>query len=258
MSLTIREMFTLSLFIGCIFATMGFFLTIFATGVDDVGLESAGRVGAIVGTSVSVVIFTYGSVSKILGVEKATPVDRTIRIETIRSMFHSIEMMAVENKLKWSVSRRIMDSSGTPTIDLHDIDIRGADAIVAVLLKNRNSLGRIRIVTGTGRGSAAGGVDLTVAEHVISKLRRSASSHGWQFVEKRSHIQLRPMGRKPSKAVWLRRFLVGVVPITGSLALAFRDLAGSAPGADQNGFLFGFAIGLMLTAMMASHRDRTG
>ncbi len=258
MSLTIREMFTLSLFIGCIFATMGFFLTIFATGVDDVDLESAGRVGAIVGTSVSVVIFTYGSVSKILGVEKATPVDRTIRIETIRSMFHSIEMMAVENNLKWSVSRRIMDSSGTPTIDLHDMDIRGADAIVAVLLKNRNSLGRIRIVTGTGRGSAAGGVDLTVAEHVISKLRRSASSHGWQFIEKRSHIQLRPMGRKPSKAVWLRRFLVGVVPITGSLALAFRDLAGSAPGADQNGFLFGFAIGLMLTAMMASHRDRTG
>jgi len=237
---------------------MGFFLTIFATGVDDVDLESAGRVGAIVGTSVSVVIFTYGSVSKILGVEKATPVDRTIRIETIRSMFHSIEMMAVENNLKWSVSRRIMDSSGTPTIDLHDMDIRGADAIVAVLLKNRNSLGRIRIVTGTGRGSAAGGVDLTVAEHVISKLRRSASSHGWQFIEKRSHIQLRPMGRKPSKAVWLRRFLVGVVPITGSLALAFRDLAGSAPGADQNGFLFGFAIGLMLTAMMASHRDRTG
>ncbi|DAC25814.1 MAG TPA: hypothetical protein HA330_03895 [Candidatus Thalassarchaeaceae archaeon] len=258
MSLTIREMLGLSLFIGCIFATMGSFLTIFATGVDDVDLEAAGRVGAIVGTSVAVVIFTYGSVSKILGVEKAIPVDRTIRIETIRSMFHSIDMMAVENNLKWSVSRKIMDSSGTPTIDLHDMDIRGADAIVAVLLKNRNSLGRIRIVTGTGRGSAAGGVDLTVAEHVISKLRRSASSHGWQFIEKRSHILLRPMGRKPTRAVWLRRFLVGVVPITGSLALAFRDLAGSAPGAGQNGFLFGFAIGLMVTAMMASHRDRTG
>tara|TARA_B100001113_G_scaffold23999_1_gene17589 strand:+ start:454 stop:1209 length:756 start_codon:yes stop_codon:yes gene_type:complete len=251
-------MLGLSLFIGCIFATMGSFLTIFATGVDDVDLEAAGRVGAIVGTSVAVVIFTYGSVSKILGVEKAIPVDRTIRIETIRSMFHSIDMMAVENNLKWSVSRKIMDSSGTPTIDLHDMDIRGADAIVAVLLKNRNSLGRIRIVTGTGRGSAAGGVDLTVAEHVISKLRRSASSHGWQFIEKRSHILLRPMGRKPTRAVWLRRFLVGVVPITGSLALAFRDLAGSAPGAGQNGFLFGFAIGLMVTAMMASHRDRTG
>ena len=187
MSLTIREMFTLSLFIGCIFATMGFFLTIFATGVDDVDLEAAGRVGALVGLSVAVVIFTYGTVSKILGVEKAMPVDRTIRIETIRSMFHSIDLMAVDNNLKWSVSRRIMDSSGTPTIDLHEMDIRGADTIVALLLKNRSSLGRIRIVTGTGRGSAAGGVDLTVAEHVTSNYVVSAPAHGWQFIEKKPH-----------------------------------------------------------------------
>ena len=50
----------------------------------------------------------------------------------------------------------------------------------------------------------------------------------------------------------------GVIPIAGSLAFAFRDLAGAAPGASERGFIFGLIIGILVTSMMASHRDRTG
>lgn len=258
MGLSYREMFSLSLFIGCIFSTMGFFLAIFAGGIDQVDLAASVRVGAIVGATAAIVIFTYGAVSRLLGKEKQQPVDRTDRLESLRSILHSVEIQAVENNVAWSVGRHVTNSAGTPTIDLHDIDIRGADAIVHELLRHRDDLGRVRLIIGTGRGSEIGGVDRTVAEHVASRLRRSSSSHRWQYIEKKSNIMLRPMGRPPSKAEWIRRFSIGVIPIAGSLALAFRDLAGSAPGAGDTGFMFGLIIGLLVTAMMASHRDRTG
>ncbi|HJM66895.1 MAG TPA: hypothetical protein QF555_05060, partial [Candidatus Thalassarchaeaceae archaeon] len=165
---------------------------------------------------------------------------------------------AVTDNIPWSVGKHVTNSAGTPTIDLHEIDIRGADTIVNELLRHRDDLGRIRLIIGSGRGSESGGVDLTVAEHVASRLRRSSSSHRWQYIEKKSNIMLRPMGRPPSRGEWIRRFAIGVIPIAGSLALAFRDLAGSAPGAGDTGFIFGLMIGLLVTSMMASHRDRTG
>jgi len=258
MALTYREMIFLSLFIGCIFATMGFFLAILSGGVDQVDLISSGRVGIVVGATACIVIFTYGAVSRMLGYEKAQPVDKKDTLEALRSILHPVEIMAVGNKIPWTVGRHVTNSAGTPTIDLHEIDIRGADEIVKILLKHRDDLGRIRLIIGTGRGSESGGVDNTVAEHVTSRLRRSSSSHSWQYIEKRSNIMLRPMGRPPSKSEWIRRFVIGVVPIAGSLAFAFRDLAGSAPGASERGLIFGTIIGLLVTSMMASHRDRTG
>ncbi len=258
MALTYREMMFLSLFIGCIFATMGFFLAIFAGGVDQVDLFSSGRVGLVVGATACIVIFTYGAVSRLLGFEKAQPVDRQDSIESLRSILHGVEVQSVSNNIPWSVKKHVSNSAGTPTIDLHDIDIRGSDMIVNILLQNRDNLGRVRLIIGSGRGSEIGGVDNTVAEHVSSRLRRSSSSHSWQYIEKRSNIMLRPMGRPPSKGEWIRRFVIGIIPISGSLAFAFRDLAGSAPGASERGFIFGLIIGLLVTAMMASHRDRTG
>ena len=258
MGLSYREMLFLSLFIGCIFSTMGFFLAVFAGGIDQVDLFSAGRVGLVVGVTASIVIFTYGVVSRMLGYEKAQPVDRKDTLESLRSILHPVELQAVSNNIPWSVGRHVTNSAGTPTIDLHEIDIRGADTIVKNLLQHREDLGRVRLIIGSGRGSDSGGVDNTVAEHVTSRLRRSSSSHGWQYIEKRSNIMLRPMGRPPSKAQWIRRFVIGVIPIAGSLAFAFRDLAGSASGASERGFVFGLIIGLLVTSMMASHRDRTG
>ena len=258
MGLSYREMFSLSLFIGCIFATMGLFLAIFAGGVDQVDLVASGRIGAIVGVTAATVIFTYGAVSRLLGKEKQQPVDRKDRLEALRSILHLVEIQAVTDNSPWSVGKHVTNSAGTPTIDLHEIDIRGADTIVNELLRHRDDLGRIRLIIGSGRGSESGGVDLTVAEHVASRLRRSSSSHRWQYIEKKSNIMLRPMGRPPSRGEWIRRFAIGVFPIAGSLALAFRDLAGSAPGAGDTGFIFGLMIGLLVTSMMASHRDRTG
>ena len=258
MALTYREMLFLSLFIGCIFATMGFFLAIFAGGVDDVDLISSGRMGLVVGATASVVIFTYGGVSRLLGHEKAQPTDRKDTLEILRTVLHPVEIQAVSKNIPWSVGRHVTNSAGTPTIDLHEIDIMGADLIVKNLLQHRDELGRVRLIIGSGRGSDSGGVDNTVADHVTSKLRRSSSSHRWQYIEKRSNIMLRPMGRPPSRAEWLRRFLIGVIPIAGSLAFAFRDLAGAAPGASERGFIFGLIIGILVTSMMASHRDRTG
>lgn len=258
MALTYREMFSLSLFIGCVFATMGFFLAIFAGGIDQPDLYSSGRVAIVVGLTASTVIFTYGSISRFLGFEKAQPIEKKDRLDSLRSILHSVEVQAVMEKIPWSVGTHVTNSSGTPTIDLHQIDIRGADSIVNLLLRNRDELGRVRLIIGSGRGSESGGVDTTVAEHVSSRLRRSSSGHRWQYIEKRSNIMLRPMGRPPSKSEWIRRFSIGVVPIAGSLAFAFRDLAGSAPGASERGFIFGLIIGLLVTSMMASHRDRTG
>jgi len=64
------------------------------------------------------------------------------------------------------------------------------------------------------------------------------------------------MGKPPTLAIWMKRFLIGVVPIAGSFALSFRDLAGSTLA--EQGFWFGLVAGLVVTALMASHRDRSG
>ena len=43
--------------------------------------------------------------------------------------------------------------------------------------------------------------------------------------------------------------------MTGAMALAFRDLAGS--GMEEQGMMFGGASGLLMTALLSSYRDRS-
>ena len=63
------------------------------------------------------------------------------------------------------------------------------------------------------------------------------------------------MGRAPTPKEWFGRFIVFVVPMTGAMALAFRDLAGS--GMEEQGMMFGGASGLLMTALLSSYRDRS-
>ena len=57
------------------------------------------------------------------------------------------------------------------------------------------------------------------------------------------------------RKVLLRLTLYGPIMVP-SMFFAFRDLAGAE--AEVAGGAFGILMGILLTALMASHRDRTG
>ncbi|SVD39956.1 uncharacterized protein METZ01_LOCUS392810, partial [marine metagenome] len=90
---------------------------------------------------------------------------------------------------------------------------------------------------------------------VMQRLKVGAQKAEWQMIQKSSSVTLRPMGRAPTPKQWLGRFVVFVVPMTGAMTLAFRDLAGT--GMEEQGMTFGAAAGLLMTALLSGYRDRS-
>jgi hypothetical protein len=62
------------------------------------------------------------------------------------------------------------------------------------------------------------------------------------------------MGIAPTPRIWVGRFVIYSIPITGVMGLAFQDLAGN--GVGNQGLYFGIGAGLLMTALVASYRDR--
>ena len=140
-------------------------------------------------------------------------------------------------------------------VDMHGLDAPSAAALTEKLLERRADLGRLKLVTGRGEALHAGSADPGIRPAVLQRLKVDAQKAEWQVIQKSSSVTLRPMGRAPTPKEWFGRFIVFVVPMTGAMALAFRDLAG--PGMEEQGMMFGGASGLLMTALLSSYRDRS-
>ena len=140
-------------------------------------------------------------------------------------------------------------------VDLHGLDVPSAAALADLLLENRSSLGRLKIITGNGEGTRPSSADPGIRPAVIQRLKVGALKAEWQIIQKSSSLVLRPMGRAPTPRQWATRFAVFIIPMTGTMTLAFRDLAGNS--LEQQGMMFGAAAGVLLTGLLSSYRDRT-
>jgi hypothetical protein len=258
-SLTIKDILVLSAVLAFIIGTMAFFLSLFAQGVEGSNLEASLRIAVTVALVMFLLLPTYAFVRRFGVSESEVAADP---VETLRAVLLVISQRAAAAPIpqgsahRWSAVSHIRDSRGTPVIDLHDLPLQIGSGIPDLLVAARQHLGRIRIVVGRSRSASQGGVDRLLREAMIQRLRVLSPTLDWQVIIKPGTVTLRPMGKAPTVGIWLKRFIIGVVPIGGSFAFAFRDLAGSTM--SEQGFWFGLISGVFLTAMLASHRDRSG
>ena len=128
---------------------------------------------------------------------------------------------------------------------MHGLDAPMAAGATEKLLGIRESLQRVRIVTGRGEILHDKSADPGIRPAALQRLRIGAEAVNWQVLEKAGSITLRPMGIAPTNAQRASRFAIFVVPMCTVMGFTFRDLAGSTM--DDQGLAFGIIAGILLT-----------
>ena len=129
-------------------------------------------------------------------------------------------------------------------------------SVVESLVDNRTRLGRLRLVIGREDSWESEVSTPNIRPAVLQRLKIDAERAQWQIIQSKSTVVLRPTGTPPTRGkVLLRLTLYGPIMVP-SMFFAFRDLAGTE--GEVAGGTFGILMGVLLTALMASHRDRTG
>ena len=253
-----RDLIGISLVLGIMVATMGAFISFFASGMGEDPAQSL-RTGGLIGGGMALIVLVYGSwrLLEIKQDRRKSGVTREDELASLRELLRPLEAHAASlpwaQDKAWRLDTHVRLDRGTMTVDLHDMDVEGARKMLDIIIQNRERIGRLRIVTGRGKHSAHGRPVLRPL--VNERLNRVAQQLDWQLIPKTGSITLRPMGERPSLRLWILRFLVFIGPITIALALAFQDLAGS--GARGQGLAFGSAAGVILTGLLASYRKRS-
>ncbi len=254
--LRVRDLFSLSVVLGLMVGTMAFFMHIFANGMDVSNLEQSFRVGGMFGVSMTVVTLSYTSVRY---VERSRRLQQaTIEVDPIarlQMLLHPIEEAASTlpwaNERAWTIASHVRRDRGVLTVDLHDLDLKQARAVIEYIIKTRDWLGRVRIITGRGLNSKAGP---KIRPMAIERLRQVTRELNWELLLKKGSVTLRPIGNPPTVTKWFLRFIFLGGPITVTFAFAFRDLAGD--GAHTQGLYVGIGLGILLSGMLATYRER--
>ena len=245
-----RDALVISLVIGVMVTVMSSMMAFFALGteVDEIG--NALRTGLIIGGASGAVVLMFALARVRNHTEKVETRDaeRAAEVDDLRAVLTHLED-ATDGA--WVVEERVRRERGVLTFDMHGLDAAQAAGATELLLAHR-----VRLVTGRGEIIHDKSADPGIRPAVLQRLRIGAEAVDWQVLEKAGSITPRPMGVAPSAKRRLGRFVVFVVPMTGVMALTFRDLAGSTLA--EQGTAFGIAAGLLLTVLLSSYRDRSG
>jgi hypothetical protein len=256
--LNYRDAAWLGIVVGSMVAVMATFIAIFASGLDSPEVTSSLRSGLVAGFTTAVVVttFAYYRLRKTTRSGRDLGAIREQEVVKVRAILAIIEERAPDSGGDtWSVEEQVRRDRGVLVVDLHGLDAPSAAALADRLLERRSDLGRLKLVTGSGEGTHPWSADPGIRPAVMQRLKIGSQSAEWQMIQKSSSVTLRPMGRAPTPKQWLGRFAVFVVPMTGAMTLAFRDLAGT--GMEEQGMTFGAAAGLLMTALLSGYRDRS-
>jgi len=256
--LNYRDAAWLGIVVGSMVAVMATFIAIFVSGLDSPEVTSSLRSGLVAGFTTAVVVttFAYYRLRETTRSGRDLGAIREQEIVKVRAILAIIEERAPDSEGDtWSVEGQVRRDRGVLVVDLHGLDAPSAAALADRLLERRSDLGRLKLVTGRGEATHPGSADPGIRPAVMQRLKVGAQSAEWQVIQKSSSVTLRPMGRAPTPKQWLGRFAVFVVPMTGAMTLAFRDLAGT--GMEGQGMTFGAAAGLLMTALLSGYRDRS-
>ena len=254
--LRVRDLFSLSTVLGLMVGTMAFFMHIFANGMDVTNLDESLRVGGMVGISTAVVILSYTSVRFVERSRRLSEVTVNVDpLDRLQMLLHPIEEAATSlpwaDESPWTIASHVRRDRGVLTVDLHNLDLKQSKAVVEHIVESRDWLGRIRIVTGRGLHSKT---VPKIRPMAIERFRQVSGELNWELLLKQGSLTLRPIGDAPSLTKWLLRFVFLGSPITVAFAFAFRDLAGE--GAHTQGMQVGIVLGILLSGLLASYRER--
>ena len=256
--LNYRDAAWLGIVIGSMVAVMATFIAIFLSGLDSPEVMSSLRSGLVAGLAASVVvtIFAYYRLLETSQSDKDPGAIKEQEVMRVRAILTPIgERDTIRAKQSWSVEQKVRRDRGVLVVDLHGLDAPSAAALTDRLLERRSDLGRLKLVTGKGEITHPGAAEPGIRPAVMQRLKVGAQGAEWQVIQKSSSVTLRPMGRAPTSKQWLGRFAGFVVPMTGAMTLAFRDLAGT--GMESQGMTFGAAAGLLMTTLLSGYRDRS-
>lgn len=252
-----RDALWLGAVVGSMVAVMGSFIVIFLSGLDEPDVSKAVRSGAVSGLAASVIVTTFAlhrlREQSTSGKDMASI--REAEVSKVRAILSKIEDIAPGQGTGWNVDEQIRRDRGVLVVDLHGLDAASSSALTERLLERRSDLGRLKLITGRGEITGPESADPGIRPAVLQRLKIGAGDAEWQLIQKSSSVILRPMGRAPTPKLWATRFAVFVIPMTGAMTLAFRDLAGSS--FEEQGMIFGAAAGILMTGLLSSYRDRT-
>ncbi len=254
--LQVRDVFILSAVLGTMVGTMTFFMHIFATGIDVDDLGTSLRAGVFTGIATTVVILSYTSVRYVERQRRLAEVEVTIDpIDRLQLLLQPLEHQAAQlpwaSEKVWTTASHVRVDRGTLTVDMHELDLEMARQVLEKVIASREWIGRVRIVTGRGLHSKT---LPKIRPMVIERLRQVVKQLDWEILLKKGSLTLRPMGKAPTPQRWVMRFIFLGGPITIAFAFAFRDLAGD--GAHTQGLFVGIGLGILLSGMLATYRER--
>ena len=251
----VRDAFAISAVIAVMVFVMGSMMAFFAGGMAEDGISTALRTGAILGAAVGAVVLMF-TLARVRDRAEKGDVRAAVRAAEVDALRAEMSYLTDATDGAWDVEERVRRERGILTFDMHGLDAALAAGATERLLGIRESLQRVRLVTGRGEILHDKSANPGIRPAVLQRLRIEAEAADWQVLVKAGSITLRPMGIAPSKSLRARRFAIFIVPMCTVMGFTFRDLAGSTM--EDQGLAFGIAAGVLMTALLSSYRDRSG
>ena len=250
-----RDAFAISAVIAVMVFVMGSMMAFFAGGMAEDGISTALRTGAVLGAAVGAVVLMF-TLARVRDRAEKGDVRAAVRAAEVDALRAEMSYLTDATDGAWDVEERVRRERGILTFDMHGLDAALAAGATERLLGIRESLQRVRLVTGRGEILHDKSANPGIRPAVLQRLRIEAEAADWQVLVKAGSITLRPMGIAPSKALRARRFAIFIVPMCTVMGFTFRDLAGTTM--EDQGLAFGIAAGVLMTALLSSYRDRSG
>jgi hypothetical protein len=251
----VRDAFAISAVIAVMVLVMGSMMAFFAGGMAEDGISTALRTGAVLGAAVGAVVLMF-TLARVRDRAEKGDVRAAVRAAEVDALRSEMSYLTDATDGAWVVEERVRRERGILTFDMHGLDAASAAGATERLLGIRESLQRVRLVTGRGEILHDKSANPGIRPAVLQRLRIEAEAADWQVLVKAGSITLRPMGIAPSKALRARRFAIFIVPMCTVMGFTFRDLAGTTM--EDQGLAFGIAAGVLMTALLSSYRDRSG
>jgi len=251
----VRDAFAISAVIAVMVLVMGSMMAFFAGGMAEDGISTALRTGAILGAAVGAVVLMF-TLARVRDRAEKGDVRAAVRAAEVDALRAEMSYLTDATDGAWDVEERVRRERGILTFDMHGLDAALAAGATERLLGIRESLQRVRLVTGRGEILHDKSANPGIRPAVLQRLRIEAEAADWQVLVKAGSITLRPMGIAPSKSLRARRFAIFIVPMCTVMGFTFRDLAGTTM--EDQGLAFGIAAGVLMTALLSSYRDRSG
>ena len=250
-----RDAFAISAVIAVMVLVMGSMMAFFAGGMAEDGISTALRTGAVLGAAVGAVVLMF-TLARVRDRAEKGDVRAAVRAAEVDALRAEMSYLTDATDGAWDVEERVRRERGILTFDMHGLDAALAAGATERLLGIRESLQRVRLVTGRGEILHDKSANPGIRPAVLQRLRIEAEAADWQVLVKAGSITLRPMGIAPSKSLRARRFAIFIVPMCTVMGFTFRDLAGTTM--EDQGLAFGIAAGVLMTALLSSYRDRSG